>query len=201
MNWYTVKETALKLKVGEDTITKWLRDGRFPHAKKVGRKWLIPECCLDGHEGSEKEATKQELPESQVALIKEREDLKLEIEVKELKVKDKKLKAELAGISSEEDQDKIATDRVAVDRDIEKVSERESAVEEGETQLDIDKRAFKKVQGDWPKLFANGQADLRTISKYYKEVCDANYRAKEILEPLMLINPEWYEEIAGQIID
>lgn len=48
MVMYTVKEAAENLKVTEETITKWLRDGRFPHAKKNG-KWLIPECCLVGH--------------------------------------------------------------------------------------------------------------------------------------------------------
>lgn len=43
----TVKELALHFKKAEQTIQRWLRDGLFPHAKKVKGGWYVPRRDLD----------------------------------------------------------------------------------------------------------------------------------------------------------
>lgn len=41
--FYTVKQAAEKLEVGESTVHLWITKGYFPNAQKIGRDWLIPE--------------------------------------------------------------------------------------------------------------------------------------------------------------
>jgi excisionase family DNA binding protein len=39
--WLSPKHAARILDLTPATITRWCRDGKFPHAKKIGRVWRI----------------------------------------------------------------------------------------------------------------------------------------------------------------
>jgi predicted DNA-binding transcriptional regulator AlpA len=45
--WYPPKYVAKRLSLTPATITRWCRDDKFPHAKKVGRVWRIPEIDIE----------------------------------------------------------------------------------------------------------------------------------------------------------
>jgi len=54
MEYYTTKQVAELYKVGEATIVRWIKQGRFPHSKKSSGEygnWLIPQCCVDDPDG------------------------------------------------------------------------------------------------------------------------------------------------------
>lgn len=39
---YTVHQVAEMFSVTTETLRKWLKEGRFPNAKKFGSRWRIP---------------------------------------------------------------------------------------------------------------------------------------------------------------
>ena len=45
--YYTVKETARKLKKHPDTIRSWCENGELEGARKIGRDWYIPKTSVD----------------------------------------------------------------------------------------------------------------------------------------------------------
>lgn len=46
--WLTIKEAMERLKISERTIYRWMKQGRFPHAFKLGsRLWRLPEADVE----------------------------------------------------------------------------------------------------------------------------------------------------------
>jgi excisionase family DNA binding protein len=46
MQLLTVPEAARVLRIGEETMRKYLRAGKVQAARRVGRRWLIPDSAL-----------------------------------------------------------------------------------------------------------------------------------------------------------
>ncbi len=49
---WTVEEIAEALRVGEEAVRRWCRDGKIRDAVKVGRRWLVKESTLSDFLGS-----------------------------------------------------------------------------------------------------------------------------------------------------
>ncbi len=165
--------------------------GKIVSSKATGQYLLEVasiEALLRG-ESPAQESTKPELPESQVALIKERDDLILKIEVKELKAK-------LAGIFTIDDQEKLAKDRIAVDLDSAKLPTKERAIEEARDELKAQRKDLKSDKDKWNEIYEAGLTDLDAIRDYYQELCKHDSRAKGILEPVLELDPDWYNKVA-----
>ncbi len=45
--YYTVEEVARILGVDEETVRRWLRQGKIPGVKRFGREYRIPKTSID----------------------------------------------------------------------------------------------------------------------------------------------------------
>lgn len=84
MKYYTTKQVAEMLEYEPDTIRIWCQQGKYPHAKKEG-KWMIPQCCIDGHDPEEESARVPAEPSKLEKLKREKQELQEEIELKKVR--------------------------------------------------------------------------------------------------------------------
>lgn len=45
---YTRKEAADRLRVIPETVSEWIKAGKLPGSRKIGKKWLIPASAVEG---------------------------------------------------------------------------------------------------------------------------------------------------------
>lgn len=55
-----VSEIASKIKVNSNTVIRWIKDGYFPNAFRVGSSWRIPRIDLENYIRNLTEKEKEE---------------------------------------------------------------------------------------------------------------------------------------------
>jgi excisionase family DNA binding protein len=51
--FFTIEETATRCRVSVFTVRRWVNANKL-QAKKVGRRWLVPESALNAYLGADK---------------------------------------------------------------------------------------------------------------------------------------------------
>ena len=205
MKWFTVKEAAESLRVAEETITKRLRDGRFPHAKKNG-KWLIPECCIAGHTQDEETPAEETAAETiqveGIGLVRPDADID-ELQRKKAKALLKRQISEIeAGYVTTEEVDAFRTQQanlnerdkasIARERDLadrkEAIAEKESNLTDRQDDLDDREERCTAVEAELVEKIVAVKKVEGEQGEFFRKYDCAVALADETQAEIMMLN-------------
>ena len=172
MKYYTLEEAAEIHRVSIPTERNWLKEGRYPHAKKNG-KWTIPQCCMDGH-------SQEEIKKGGTGNMGVNEELVAETKERDLLVIRKEkltLQKDVDALEAERGGGIIIPEQVAAFNEAEaKQDARDISITAREKAVDNAIRSVKEAK-----------QDIQTVSHKIELVKNWCYTTVSVLQG----NPEW----------